>query len=228
MIDALTEILSGTGLSLVSTDATNIELNIHQSRQTTKERLIQEILSYTDHIGYEDGSNFVIVDKLLGVDSTAILRDRIVSVSATLESLIINRFEIDLLVKEFQKQDNGTPSLVDKIVTKSVSTGQSGGDVQKVSPLSQPTTLSSGEIVYYYDDITTVLNRKKDLYLLDDITLTVKGFQELKYGDKITFTEYNKYKTDDIASGYLVVTGFSYNQKNLTTTMKGIGEYNIL
>lgn len=225
MIDSLTEILTGTGLTINSTNATDIQINLFQDRQTTKEQIISSILNYTDHIGYETGTTFKIVDLLTGATETTLNTYAIKNINASLQNQVYNRIEADLTVKEFQRQDNGTPALVDKIVTRSIDTGFSGGTVLKVTTLSQPTILSGGEIVYDYTDIDAVLTRKKTLYLRHRITLTIDGFLSHSYGDKLNFTDYDEKTDSNIASGYLIVTGFSYNDKNTTTTYEGIGEY---
>ena len=199
MINAVTKILNGTGLTLNSTYTdTDIEINLYQDKQTTKEAILKEILDCTDHIAYIDGTTFYLIDLLQGSTSYTLQKYDIVlnSVKSTLKSNIINRFEADLIQKELQYTSDGKPQLIDNKITRGVNTGASGGNVAKIKAISQNTTLINGwetlstqtisSNKIYQDNI--IIDSTATVTISNGITMWIDAEDNTKIGYDINYT----------------------------------------
>ena len=65
MIDAITKIIN-SDLTVNSTNATDLQFNQNVESQTSRENKIKEILSYSDHLGVQTSTEFILIDLISG------------------------------------------------------------------------------------------------------------------------------------------------------------------
>lgn len=236
LIDAVGDICTDASITLDSTYAnSSVKINWNQQSQIDRVSMIKEFLQYGDHVGFIDvnDSKLYLVDIITGITpalnlSTSEDSFEIMQTTGQLVGKFVRRFIADFNIKEFDSGGiNGKPGLKDVPITlASPATKYTGGEEQVIKLMSQPTNLSGGEIVYSYTDISTVLARKKTLHESTNVDILYNGLLNIKRGQRVSYS--NTWEDDREVlkgSGEFTVLSISYDTKNLTTRLNGIGTF---
>ncbi|MCK5616952.1 hypothetical protein KAR91_84600 [Candidatus Pacearchaeota archaeon] len=208
-----------------------VKINWPQSSQTTREAMIKSFIEYGDHISYVSPSDgkLWLIDTLTGITPAIDIENfEIKGVSGQNQGKIIGKIVADLTIAEFNNGGiNGSPSLKDIPIQLSLATNQPSQDEYKIKVSSQPTTLSSGSVIYNYTDVNAVLTRKKSMYESKIITIVYNGIFDLQIGQRIDFDNTHD---EDIhgsltGSGSMTVTSRSFDMSKMKMTISGIGSF---
>lgn len=210
MITAIQKIIDkvnathGTSFTLDSSLACNCSVRFHQTTQEDWQAVISKICEYTGHIWYIDGTTVKVIDKLGGITPTLIVNDFQIledGLSTQSDDAIVNAFKADWNTEVF---DNTARTLVANNKTSSVSTKLSAGTETTIQPLD-----------YVRSDITSVLERKKQIHLLDSVTIRLGIPQNVPIGQRITLDS-------DYAEGEFVVLSKRFTTRS-DEELSGLG-----
>ena len=222
MKNSITEILTKTASK--SADFTYAHATLLYSEevttQTTIEAKLDSVLKFCDHIAYEDDNNVIhVIDLVAGAVEHALPIERAMTIKSQIDSAIVTTLTADYTYREHD--DGGidsAPTLTSDIRTLSLATGIDGGIEKSISNSISASIISGSDIIYDTANLQLILDRKKILLLREQITIETDGFLSYNIGDKLTYNT-------TFESGYIVIEDIKRDNKKLTTTYYGRGEY---
>lgn len=234
--DAISAISTDASITIDTTHASSaVKINHNQQSQTTRVDMIKQFLQYGDHLAYinVNDSKLYLVDIITGITpaldySTSESSFKILESTGQITGRFVSRFIAEFNIKLFNDGGtNGRPGLIDTPISlASSATKYTGGEEQVIRLMSEPTDLSGGDVIYSYTDINTVLGRKKTLHESTNVDLELDGLHDIQRGQRLTFDNSWDDRRDTLkASGSFTVLEVSYNTKNTTTRLSGIGTF---
>lgn len=233
MINALSKLATKYSITMETTYAnSSLYIARYQEQQTSGESFLSDMMEFTDHIAvFNDAdSKLWVIDLVSGITPALTLNEgAIISQEPLRFGNVINKFVYNFTRLDASRATDSTPVLRQTPVQVISTTGKTNGSQSVVNPFSQPTTKSGGVISYDYVNVQTIIDRKATLYNKIPIRVVYDGFLTNSNGNligqSVSWSAVNDDERVNDGAGSMVITNFSYNDKDLTTTIEGIGTY---